>query len=232
MHYPGQFIRVIDRPIKEIDIERYWIAEKISQVISDVITLRRRNKPSDPCNDENVDDSIRFRTMIVKNLKCIPGYWSNLPIRESNEEHSFPLCSTSQELNKAYQYIQNISSIISKDPLPCNEMAISSTIQNKMLADSEIPGRIHIFIRYATLQYQQIINVRDFDFDSMFSAIGGFVGIFLGCSLLQATEIIEMTLLRSWRCCRIIPFSSLRCLLAVLLKKGNDYCNIINFQIK
>ena len=55
-----------------------------------------------------------------------------------------------------------------------------------------------ISIVYSTSQYQEIINVRDFDFDSMFSSMGGFVGIFLGHSLLQFGDIFDAAKLRNF----------------------------------
>ena len=59
-------------------------------------------------------------------------------------------------------------------------------------------GKIKVSIVYLTSQYQEVINIPDFGFDSMFSGIGGFVGIFLGYSFLQATELIKTVLFRKW----------------------------------
>ena len=222
LHYPGQFIRTIERPIYEMEIKRYWIAEHITVLISDVTTLRRRNKPSDPCDDRTVEHDQEFKKKVMQEVTCKPSYWSDLPHLKIYDWDSFPLCRTSEELKNVYRHIKNISKIVSSGPLPCTEMAISATIQNKMLEYGELPGRIHILVRYSTLQYQQIINVRDFDFDSMFSAIGGFVGIFLGYSLLQATAIIEMTVFRELRYCCAYIISFLYSFSCLFFRKGNN----------
>ena len=222
LHYPGQFIRTIERPIYEMEIKRYWIAEHITVLISDVTTLRRRNKPSDPCDDRTVEDGQEFRKKVMKEVKCKPSYWNDLPHPKIYDWDSIPLCRTSKELENVYMHIKNISRIVSSGPLPCTEMAISATIQNKMIEYGELPGRIHILVRYSTLQYQQIINVRDFDFDSMFSAIGGFVGIFLGYSLLQAMDIIEMTALRKTRYCCAHIISLMYSFCNLHFRKGNN----------
>ena len=39
--------------------------------------------------------------------------------------------------------------------------------------------------------YQEIVNVRDFGFESFWSGVGGFVGIFLGYSLLQIPDLLQ-----------------------------------------
>ena len=39
--------------------------------------------------------------------------------------------------------------------------------------------------------YEEIINVRDFGFESLWSGVGGFVGIFLGYSLLQIPDLLQ-----------------------------------------
>ena len=47
-----------------------------------------------------------------------------------------------------------------------------------------------IKISYIEYTYQETQNVRDFTFESFFSSIGGFVGIFLGYSMLQIPELL------------------------------------------
>ena len=44
---------------------------------------------------------------------------------------------------------------------------------------------------YKEKYYQEIENVRDFGFETFWSSVGGFVGIFLGYSMLQFPELIS-----------------------------------------
>ena len=39
--------------------------------------------------------------------------------------------------------------------------------------------------------YQEIVNERDFGFESFWSSVGGFVGIFLGYSLLEFPDLLD-----------------------------------------
>ena len=47
-----------------------------------------------------------------------------------------------------------------------------------------------IQIKYAESTYQEIENVREFSFETFFAGIGGFVGIFLGYSMLQIPDLL------------------------------------------
>ena len=52
-----------------------------------------------------------------------------------------------------------------------------------MLAD--LDSRIN-----ADKSYQEIVNIQEFSFESFWSAVGGFLGMFLGYSLLQLPELL------------------------------------------
>ena len=51
----------------------------------------------------------------------------------------------------------------------------------------------HITIRVSYLEstYQETENVQDFTFEMFFSSLGGFIGIFLGYSMLQIPELLN-----------------------------------------
>ena len=83
-------------------------------------------------------------------------------------------------------------------------------------------GKMEVSIIYLTSQYQEVINIPDFGFDSMFSGIGGFVGIFLGYSFLQATELIKTVMFREWWGNIFMSISSLYSICISWLIKGNN----------
>ena len=59
-------------------------------------------------------------------------------------------------------------------------------------------SRLSISISYLAEKYQEITNVRDFDLETLGSGIGGYIGIFLGYSLLQVPEILHEAWNTSW----------------------------------
>ena len=55
------------------------------------------------------------------------------------------------------------------------------------------PDSKHLTIKvsYVESTYQETENVKEFPFESFFSSLGGFIGIFLGYSMLQIPEILS-----------------------------------------
>ena len=45
---------------------------------------------------------------------------------------------------------------------------------------------------YEDSEYEELTNMQSFDFASFVSGVGGFIGIFLGYSLLQIPDLLEL----------------------------------------
>ena len=73
---------------------------------------------------------------------------------------------------------------------PCDKMTVSANIErtktNEKYADKLMLLRFH----FVSEDYQEIVNLRDFGFEAFWSSIGGFMGMFLGYSCLQITELM------------------------------------------
>ena len=53
----------------------------------------------------------------------------------------------------------------------------------------------NVKIIYTENYYQEIANSQDFSLEAFFSGVGGFIGIFLGYSILQIPELLDNFLL-------------------------------------
>ena len=190
-HYPGQFLRNIEIPVAESYLYGNDTSQKITLTIPDIAILRKRSKSSDPCKDTDEDDANNLRMKAMKDVKCQPAYWKSLMRKNT----TFPVCKTLDEHRKISRQMMEISSFLSKSTTPCSEMRIPSAVQKDKIIGFR---QLQVSILYLTTQYQEIINIPDFDFDSMFSAIGGFVGIFLGYSLLQASDLVMTGSFKRW----------------------------------
>ena len=69
---------------------------------------------------------------------------------------------------------------------PCDEMSFVTIYQTQAWTSKVIA----IQVVYPRQTFQEIVNKRAFGFESFWSSVGGFVGIFLGYSLMQLPEII------------------------------------------
>ena len=188
VHMPLQLIRNIKSSVVDHAFSPTHQGVKsgaITLTIPSLTVLRRRSTNSAPCIKENNDDSFVARNRIIEKIKCYPMYWKTF----IDENSQIEVCKTANELQKVYKNIQTMDHVLLMDTQPCNSMLIPLSIR-KDINDSDFAG-IDLTILYPTSEYQEIVNVRDFDFNSMFSGIGGFVGIFLGYSLLQTTDLMK-----------------------------------------
>ena len=196
IHYPGQFTRYKDKPLVEIPREllRYKTTH-ISLNIAYVTILRKRPDATTPCDPELTNDDDIFKIRVTKEVGCIPSYW--IALLESNMD--LPLCETPNQLQKVYRHIQNFTGFMTAYKPPCDEMQAPVNVQRTKEQTNSINGiiksNLHIIITYTTDRYQEINNNRDFDFETFFSCVGGFIGIFLGYSLLQLTDLLD----EEWR---------------------------------
>ena len=89
-----------------------------------------------------------------------------------------------------------ISSVASTEAL-MPKVFPSKWTDELMLKNRRKTYEVDIGIRYGLTTYKVATNNQAFTFLSLFSQIGGFVGIFLGFSLLQLTVLLK-TLLYSF----------------------------------
>ena len=224
LHPPGQFLRNIEGPTSETILPSSILSIKNTITVPSITTLRRRNTNSDPCNKENNED-LRFLEKVAKDIHCVPKYWKHL-IKESNK---LPFCETINQLEAAYQNITNLGEYLSDSIQPCLAMLLPVAVQKDEYHLDEKNIKIHIL--YTKTEYQEIINVKGFNFNSMFSGVGGFVGIFMGYSLLQATDLLETD---NWKnLIRIVnlTFHSMFGLVALRIFKGNLLCSVLVIKI-
>ena len=95
-------------------------------------------------------------------------------------------CGSTDKLSEAYDLSRfgNVKLSLEQHDPPCEEMTVSTSV------DLQYGNDLNMNFQYRTDQYLDIINKRDFGARNLWSSIGGFVGIFLGYSLLQLPEVL------------------------------------------
>ena len=117
---------------------------------------------------------------------CVPNYW--MFMEPTGLQHD--ICSTSSQLKQTFGILQNISSILSRYPESCNQ-GMRTVTEFLGYGDGIRPG-LTLTLTYSADQFQEIQNERNFGFEALFSGTGGFVGIFLGYSLLQVPDLLDL----------------------------------------
>ena len=131
----------------------------------------------------NYDQYIQEK--IVKELNCFPIYWSDiLP----NTQKLNP-CNSVQDINKTFNYINNLKPFFDANDKPCEEMLVLVGNRINKRFEPHLKDMTVAFI-YTNRYYERVEYSRAFGFESFWSGIGGFVGIFLGYSMMQIPEFI------------------------------------------
>ena len=185
VHYPGQLWRSLENP-KFISKLRDMFQFKLYELrISSVVIERKRPDANDRCNDRIEDDDNYLLHKIVGRVGCVPPYWMHY----FQNIKGFSECKTSEQMSKLSDNIRNYKSILySYDP-PCEGMAVL-TIKNEDAHEDLLKTAVR-FSYTDVFKYQEILHVQEFSFESFWSAVGGFIGIFLGYSLLQLPDLLN-----------------------------------------
>lgn len=184
VHYPGQLLRNFDNPSFSTSLQSYDKDRLLELKISHVTTLLKRPGSNVKCNDSIENDDAKLQEEITRRIGCIPIYWSYLGAEDNNFEH----CTSQQDLINAFYLIENFKDVLASYDPPCVDMTSLVFVKNDM-AQSE--GKFQIKVLYAENFYQEILNDQGVSFETFFSGVGGFVGIFCGYSILQLPELFE-----------------------------------------
>ena len=187
-HIPGQLRRKLKQPsqilkLKEIT-DHHDRSTEMSLTLAYVSVLRKRPDAATKCDKNLKDEDTEFNRKIVKEVGCIPTYWN-----DTLSGIDLGLCRSSQMLKSAYKITNNPIKILQSYDKPCNDALITVTSERKKIPASH---SVSISITYTTETYQEIRNERAFGIEALGSGVGGFIGIFLGYSLLQVPELFEM----------------------------------------
>ena len=189
-HYPGQLLRTFHNPILDTSVlwgnknndEKAW--DKVFKIkIEEVTVLRKRPDSNIPCNNDlNKLDDVNYMEKIMKGVGCKPIYWRD--IRGLSKPK---VCESPSELKQIYHRIQNYKDVLVSYDSPCVEMSVATKLDEKEENKWDEP---QIKVIYTKATYQNIENTESFNDESFLSGVGGFVGIFLGYSILQIPELL------------------------------------------
>ena len=184
IHHPGQLTRSLDKPILQSKASQLQENRNVVFSINQVSVLRRRPDAIKKCDEGIHDDDRLFRDKVTRSAGCIPTYWMNFKRKGDllNE------CTRASQMAQIYRLLENKKLVFDSYKPPCYYMTVvTGVLKNSM----EWGLYLVLEVVYMDDFYQEIINVRDFGFESFWSGIGGFVGIFLGYSLLQTPDLVQ-----------------------------------------
>ena len=123
-------------------------------------------------------------------LKCIPPYWNK--IEDDHHDHDdFEVCSSQKMLGQVKDFWPldggiKANEVFKNYTKPCNKMIVFNNMNHR--AYDSLDDVLKIKLRMREEFYQEILNTRAFGMADLWANIGGYVGIFCGYSILQATN--------------------------------------------
>ena len=215
VHYHKQLMRYINNPSFSSTFSEYQGDKLLELGISQGTLLKKRPNSKYPCNPDIKDHDTYLQREISKKFGCFPPYWDKMNFEELRIE----VCLSPPVLRKIDRFLQNNGNIWNLYDHPCLDM-INSVTKSWEIADKDELGLIkikgdidtynkhpilneeyiwqlrytnnksNIRVIYNDRQYEEIQYARDFGFESFWSGVGGFAGLFMGFSIMQFPAIL------------------------------------------
>ena len=153
--------------------------------LSECKRLKKRAQSNDPCSDQIANYDQYLQQEIEKHVGCAPTYIKQFLSTDSNVTE----CVLPNDLWKANHIIENFDTFLKKNDKPCDEMLVL-TIDSVNNNPNPKPKDIAIKFIYSEQIYEEIEYRKAIGGLSWISNVGGFVGIFLGYSMMQFPEFL------------------------------------------
>ena len=175
VHYPGHLIRSFGKMIHVVTTTAMSKSNLVTLEIRQVQVLRKRKDATSPCDDDLQNDDRKWREVVMDKVGCIPSYWKRL-VGNSTKPDIAAECTRSEQLREIYYhyspYIRMDNGTKHYDP-PCTKMTSVTTVREHPQTQKT---NLTLKFKYIADEYQETINIRSFELESMFSQIGGIIG--------------------------------------------------------
>ena len=201
-HHPYQTLRHDQIHMSDLIHINFTETHKLPSLVitvNHIKFIRRRHTSHEKCDEHLHHDDNRFLQVASKKLGCIPIFW--MSISESwRKESNLSYCTKSSQYhfyNATFGLNWDSRHLIYKEyKPPCTKMIVtydlspredSYTLRERHNLDADF-----VFdVLYRVDEYEEIKNLQKFDKESLFSQIGGFVGIMLGVSFFNIPDIMS-----------------------------------------
>ena len=200
LHHPGQLMRSFGREAMKIEIKETQnnnYGDGVMFEIDFVSLLRKRAGAKSPCNQGLDDEDSKIRQTMMEVIGCVPIYWvpftdPSLGLTKCNSSKQYQEFFEFLDINSNYGFVDNrfgkISTLMGDELPPCNEMTLFFKRHN---GNYWYESNLILKFDYRLDKYQEIRNKRDWDIENVWSASGGFIGMFLGMSLFQVPDLLD-----------------------------------------
>ena len=195
VHYPHQLIRSFEKAKYTTSLSHLLSIlsstppKTLEFKLTECKRTRKRHNSKEHCNPEiqNYDEYLieKMFENLIRKVKCIPIYFQAILSNKKN----FTVCNSSLDLKLAHQIIEDTNRMLNDNDVPCDEMLVL-TIDSINNNPNPSPEDIGLKFYYTEKIFEEIQYIRAIPFENWLSNVGGFVGIFLGYSMIQFPEFL------------------------------------------
>ena len=159
-----------------------WVIDPLLDKAFEV--LRKRNKRSQTCIESWVNDDEYIVSRIVENLGCRPPHW--------NVNTSLPECVKKGTMEEISKYTPHLYSSYPNPPCQSLSHILGSQEEPDSLSYNpytrDMKGIFEVKMRFEAERFMLIEQTRSYDIESLIGNSGGYLGLFLGCAILQIPQ--------------------------------------------
>ena len=189
IHHPGQLIRSLAIPSFTSSFSSfldYQHNKLLCFKMYQSTVIRKRPDYREPCNTDIQDYDQYLMNLVINKTKCIPPYWKEI----IQDIPGFMVCTFQEQLQMVYENMSDWKNVMENHDRPCIDMYNIAVWNWVDIEGTKKLDEIQIKFNYQDQYYQELEYLPDFDLETFISNIGGFVGIFLGYSMMQFPELL------------------------------------------
>ena len=149
--------------------------------------MQYRYKSSEPCDEDWINYDDHARKAIIRENKCIPSYWKD------HYRLDFPPCSTAAQIknfymDKNWNKHTHPCRILTKVSYSLSEYAV--TRYGSAYGEEFRNNHFNVEFYFPKASYKEIRLVRSLDTQTLIGNAGGYIGLFLGYTILQIPSLL------------------------------------------
>ena len=167
--------------------------------VSQGTVWRTRSVKSTPCLNDIDDYDLYLQEAVSEKIGCVPPFWINRVNLTSIRVE----CTSLEKLREVNELIVDYKTLFEEIQTPCLFLFHSVTgnfldtwiqrAEHGFLNNWKYRDVRHLYIEihYEDKYYEEITQVEDFGVQDFISNLGGFIGIFLGYSMMQIPQLFS-----------------------------------------
>ena len=201
LHYENQLIRSINSMINVAELVNLVAPDSnklpvLRITVTQIKIVIRRHDANWKCDPGSVNDDEMFLKTVAEMLGCIPIFWKDHSknwLLSSNLTY----CTNAEDYKRYWSHYNSRQNNVAygKYLSSCRKISLSYDLSSKEdhteFRIFGLIGDLVVTVNYNTEEYEEIISLRKFDGESLFSQIGGLIGIMVGVSFINIPDMLE-----------------------------------------